>query len=548
MRSIFVFTCLLFSNLFFSQANFQYSESFAEPDGWTKLVQLRNGNTALVEVTKREGFFFTLYGADRKLISNRTKLALTQVGIKMGGPSSVPAIMDLGGNVVMFILFWVDDGTGLAPTLYRVTVDGKTGSLKEEVMVTKLDTYKAAHEMGKEERAGIGLPDVYVEKDSESDCYAILTNNSCTKEKNKIVGVSHFRADHTLITATSVKVPNGPYNSAAYLGAFVKNDAYVVVGSLALNYIKDEKENDGKRDALFLITKFEKGNMNGTQMTLTYKDYNQKGGIPKCAFVFNKVKNKVMMLLTNYTGGDASTHYYDIINQSFDPTNMTLDAIQKADLSKVNDYYRNKLKSDKDYNGMIQATSVTSNGNLILLYQTKAGILTGYNVPYTSLGDVGISLVSPEGKALDGIAINYSIKRTGTTENSFHYDATRKGRKIPFSYQDPSLGKSWYMNMDLVATDKANYLFFNNTKENFDKPETEKASLVVDIPTTNAFQYTFTNTGFDKKYLFGEPAGKKEGKFCNFTASSFDAATKTYCTMMVDVKEKNCKIVWYKLD
>ena len=54
MRKILICTILLFScSIISAQKNVEKSESFTEFDGWTKLLQLRNNNTGLMEVTKK---------------------------------------------------------------------------------------------------------------------------------------------------------------------------------------------------------------------------------------------------------------------------------------------------------------------------------------------------------------------------------------------------------------------------------------------------------------------------------------------------------------
>lgn len=51
------------------------SVAFEEPLGWSKLVQLKNGNTFFVEFTKKEGINVMLFDATRKKITSE-KLTL----------------------------------------------------------------------------------------------------------------------------------------------------------------------------------------------------------------------------------------------------------------------------------------------------------------------------------------------------------------------------------------------------------------------------------------------------------------------------------------
>jgi|GEM_PF-5484205 len=59
------------------------SASFPEPEGWCKLVQLKNSNTCFLEFTKKEGIKAVLYDSLRKKIGSG-KLATTLIEDKLG--------------------------------------------------------------------------------------------------------------------------------------------------------------------------------------------------------------------------------------------------------------------------------------------------------------------------------------------------------------------------------------------------------------------------------------------------------------------------------
>ena len=53
-----------------AQKNYEKSEMFPEFDGWTKLIQLKNGNTGLMEISKKEGINFTMFNPQRKKMTS----------------------------------------------------------------------------------------------------------------------------------------------------------------------------------------------------------------------------------------------------------------------------------------------------------------------------------------------------------------------------------------------------------------------------------------------------------------------------------------------
>ncbi len=563
-----LFLCILFgliNHTIFSQTNPEFSEAFKEPEGWTKLVQIRNGNTALVEVTKRKGINFTLYGADHKLISSK-KLLLTKVGDKLGGPSSVPAIYDIGGNVSLFVLFFMDGEKWLIPTLIRVTVDGKTGDVIEEVIVQQLKEFNMDDnmELAYGER---GYPDITVEKDPNSDYYAVIGNNQYVKNINQVLSIMHFSPEHQKINNAFIQIPDQKFKYVNYLGAFVKKDEYVMVGACAYNNGKSGKE------SRFFLSKLEKGSADIKQQDLKYNDHYEGA---KCSFIYNKVKNNVTMILTTIAGFTDDEDVYDIVFQTINPATMQVDTYYKGDLTKMNDYYKNKMNSRKDFSCFIGGTSIAPDGNLIVLYQNIQRRLlnpsSAINMNKTStnnsmfdpngatgvprrkwtvnesyLGDVGLTVISSEGKVNDAFAINYAMRRSGDLED-FGYDNARNGKKSRFGMQDPGLGAPWYFSLDFIATENANYIFCNAESSNFEKIETERHDRTKAITLTNAVKYTYKNGTLKKEYLFGAPLDKKANKFCNFTSSSYNPQTKTYCTIMTDTKEKKNYIAWFKLD
>ena len=106
--------------------------------------------------------------------------------------------------------------------------------------------------------------------------------------------------------------------------------------------------------------------------------------------------------------------------------------------------------------------------------------------------------------------------------------------------------------MDLVPTSNANYIFLNNTEEDFEHPEEFKKKRLGFSPIGNmsaTYYKVKANGEFTKAYLFGKPDKQNKNKFCNFTASDFDEETGVYTTLMIqDTKGKKVKLVWFNLE
>src|SRR4051812_6643126 len=113
--------CILICGCIFAQKDFEKSESFPEFDGWTKIIQLRNGNTGLMEISKSTGINFTLFNPQRKKITTG-KLPLKTLGDKLKY-AQIEGVYDISGDYVAFII-GADDEKKKQPVFYRIIVDG----------------------------------------------------------------------------------------------------------------------------------------------------------------------------------------------------------------------------------------------------------------------------------------------------------------------------------------------------------------------------------------------------------------------------------------
>jgi len=164
----------------------------------------------------------------------------------------------------------------------------------------------------------------------------------------------------------------------------------------------------------------------------------------------------------------------------------------------------------------------------------------------TIFGDVALITMSPEGKEVSSALFPCRIYRKGD-HDPFCYNSARKGRKVNSGFS-PVSDNDWYYGIDFISTESGSYLFFNNTIDNMERPDTKEAGQITGISGTNGVIYTYKGGNIKKEFMFGQPASKKEAKFINPGASDYNASTKTYCTILTDPKEKKSTIVWTKLD
>jgi hypothetical protein len=508
------------------------SAGFEEPEGWCKLVQLKNRNTCFLEFTKKEGINATLYDSIRKKISSG-KLPTKLIEDKLG-TYILSGIYELNGDVAIFF----QKGEDRTPIMIRLLVDGKTGKLKAEEKIAELEkvTMKDAYAMA---FGGMDMPDIRIVKDPESDYYAMIRYNTLAPETKDRIEVFHFSPDHKIINKLNYTSPNDKYKYTKYLNAYVHKDEYVVIGTYAFNTNKS-----GGEEARFYISQLSKGKTKFVQKELGITDFYKSA---RAQFVYNPIKGLIHMILITDVNADAEGSSYNVVFQNFKPSTLALEKPYNTDFSKVNAYYKGNMGSKDNFSGMLHGTFVDKNGNLVLMYQGTTikysnGMATG-----TFLGDVALLTMSPEGKTMNSAVFPfYSFVSGGHSE--FNSDKIKTGFKPAYSFDDKGLANEQYFAIDLISTENANYLLFNNLPKNVETEESKGIKMVKAISGTTAVKYIHKGDAIKRDYLFKKPKNDDDVEFCNFSSSSYNPSTKSYATLFTDPETKKTAVVWIKLD
>jgi hypothetical protein len=516
------------------------SASFPEPEGWCKLIQLKNANTCFLEFTKKEGIKAVMYDSLRKKISSG-KLATKLIQDKLGS-HILGGIYEINGDVVVFF----QKGEDKTPIMIRLIIDGVTGKLKAEDKIAELEkmSMKDGYAMA---FGGLDIPDIRIVKDPESDYYAMIRYNTLAKETQDRIEVFHFNPQHKIINKANYTAPNDKYKYTRYLNAYVHNDEYVIIGTFAFNTDKS-----GGDDSRFYISKLSKGKSKFEQKELKTPGYYKH---PECEFVYNHAKEIIhMIIITDDLSRERLPNdklvdiKFNLAFQNFKPSSLTLEKTYYPDFTKINDYYKNLGSKDKDdYFGSIQGTFVDKDGNLVLMFQkttTKGsyGAVTG-----TYLEDVVLLTITPEGKTISGAVFPFYSFTSGN-HASFNANKIKTGFRPANSFDDKGLANEQYFGIDFISTDKGSYLLFNNLQKNVEADDTKSIKIVKAIGATTAVKYTYKGDAITRDYLFKKPKEKSDVTFCLFSCSSYYPAKKSYATIYTDPEKKKSAVIWIKLD
>jgi hypothetical protein len=521
---------VLFTGLILAQTP-EKSATFKEPKGWTKLIQLRNNNTGLIEILKTDGANFTLYNPQHKVItSGKLDLVKTIGNFRL---AQIEGVYDINGDFCVFIM-GTDPDNKKVGVFFRIVIDGNTGKLKSEEVIDKLPemTMGAAYGMV---FGDTDVPAFRIEKDPESDYYAVVKYNTLAAETKDRIEIFHYGPDHKIINKAKYNTPTDKYKFTKYLACYVHGADYVLVGTSAFNTKKS-----GGEDIRYYVSQLNKGKTSFVQKELQYTAYDK---FASAFFIYNKPKEMINMILIINSAQ---------VNQNINPTSLALDKPYSTDLTSVNKIYKGQMGNKKDFAGMLEGSFIDKNGNISFLYQqlTKQTKSSGYGMPAIVercfFGDVALITMSPEGKEVSATAFPLNIIRAGD-HDPMCYNSARKGRKVNSGFGLVAQN-DWYYGIDFISTENACYLFFNNRLDNMEKADDKNAGAISGISGTTGVRYTYKAGKITRDYMFGKPANKKEAIFINPGASDYNAATKTYATIATYPKEKTAHIVWIKLD
>jgi hypothetical protein len=477
------------------------SGSFDIPDGHpykeyhAYVKELKNGNTFYMNITKKEGINVLLFDTTHKKIGSG-KLDLKLVGDKIGY-FEMEGVFEISGNVVFFLQL-AEDRT---PFLVRVIVDGKTGKLKSEEKVGEMEKIKAGAGYAMF-FADVDIPDFTVEKDPNSDYYAIITYNTFAKETKNRIEVTHCGPDHKVINK-AFYAPNDHFKYTRFFSAYVKDKDYVLLGVYAFNTDKT-----GGDEGRVYLAQLPKGSLAFKQQELAYRNFYKK---VSGHFVYNKPKEMIHLYLVTDVEYTRNKKIYETHLQNINPTTLKVDKEYAPDFSQVNTYYEEKMENKDDFNGILRDMTIDRSGNLILFYQQKT-IVTGKNSVKIFYGDVALLTVTPAGKTINSAVFPNDI-----------------------------LGGTCVGAMDMVTTENNTYLLFHNTMENMNRPENKSAHTVRARGEAIPVKYTYGNGTVTKDYLFKKPKEEKGNAYCDFAISDYNPKTKKYSVIYFDPeKDKAC--------
>ena len=427
---------------------------------------------------------------------------------------------EINGEPVIFLQYFGD----VTPVLYRLRINPSTGALiKEEVVGLRPKKFfmRQANDIGFDQN-------IYVEKDPESDNYAVIYFNGKEREVGDRIKVMHFDGNHKLLNQADYDSPDANIKFLNLIGAVVDGSKRVYIVTYGA-----QKEKGSK--AHVFIAMLTHGDSTFLNKTLDFTEDFMK---TNSDIVYDRKNNRLVMLTNTLAETKSSSTTYVSFLSYIDPENLSLKGVNILSNEKVNEYAHKELNTKLDYTGLPQKLVLNRDNSITVLqeemtfkevYSEKSGATLGQ---YTYMGNIGITEVGTDGVEKNGYVMMKKQFYVGKL-NSMYMAGRDKGLWSNDIFSRRSANDDQFMSYEYINTDKGSYVLFNDNPKNDKKGNDQiKRKLAENTDYMNTICYFIKDGGAKRSYLFGEPKGKKYTIACDIEASDYDKKTNIYTTIV----------------
>ncbi|MCF6407256.1 hypothetical protein L3C95_30460 [Chitinophaga filiformis] len=534
------------------------STGFEEPEnGSSRIVLMKNGNTLFFHFTPKKGIDVTVYDQKHRtkgIVNNKVDSWKQK---KMRN-ASLKGVYEINGQAVVFIQQFIKK----RPVLYRMVFDAKSGKKIREDVVASMQRVTMGKAYGMA-FGGLAMPHFSVSKDPYSDYYAVGIFNSLTSDRNARVEVVHYSPEHKEINRSYFESPENKYKYLSLLDMYVHKDEFVFIGSYAFN-----TRASGGDDSRILIGRMQNGTKGFQYKILDYTDdykqvvtemkYNQAN---KQLYMLTAINAESVKRMPTMDKGKKSTGFVLQMN-IFDPFSLELKNKYFVEHPKLTAYAEEHLKAKRKYLGIIQDFKLNDDNTITYMFEemdnysvthtstsyTNGRMSTHMTTRfYTDLGSMGIVNTDQNGKELR----SYAIAKDQTAEATLGmFDIySRKMSNWNFRGRGYSYNNlSGFYSYDYMFVKDKEYVIYNENVRNTEseKETTKDNKSMGRISLTNTVYAYFDGSKVVKSYLFGDPKGKDENRFCQLEMNTASKDGKSFVTMMIERKgrDKQAYLVW----
>lgn len=511
--------------------------AFEEPgDGWDKLMQLKNGNTVYLHFSKKGGLSVAMYNAQRELIVTDT-VHTQQWNSGDLESTEIDGIYEINGQPVIFLQQLVKYN----PVLYRLVLDAETGKLLREDKLGELPSVQHRSVFVDDNLAS---HDIYVEKDPNSDYYAVALFSGAAIQKNdsihERIQVLHFSPAHEMIHQGWLYVADTSYSYFSYIHMAVTGREHVYLGTVAFNV----KHGDGIAGPKVLFSILSPDSASFSHHVLDYT-----AGAGNVGGYIQTVPDAALVRMLLYIPAKQKEGGSGIILNTFQAANGKLKKHVQLTFPELARNMEINLGYKEPYKGTPQRLLLNEDGSSTLLMENLSFFKQGnsqINKLHTNLGDIGIAQLDTAGRENTTMAVSKYQVITGVCE-PFQLQRRAKSEWI-FRNKIAALNTNTWLSYDYISRPSASFVLFNDYLQYLDTGGSDRVRKPLKFATdANFVCYRFYNGKMERLYLFGMPEVTK-GYACMMGAADYNARSGSYATVLVSRKgtERTAQIAWIK--
>ena len=369
---------LILSLLCIGRLNAQFqvlgtSTIFEEPrSGYVKLIKDKEGNTYYLRFENKGKITLKCYDTNRKMVYDKAMSYETE-SKKVGSPEG---IYIMNGQMVILLNKLEDK----EPTLLRLILDLKSGTLKSQTVIATLDKM----DMGKGYAMAFGdvpYPDFYVRKSETSDDYAICLFNSFAADRNQRIKLLYYNGHHELLSEAFYESPNEAYKYMELLDLYVDGSKGVYVAAMGKNTPKSGGDQSG---GLF-IGKLEPGKKS---FDMEKVSFNSAKLIVNVFLRYNAVTDKFMMIINKAnTEKDLKKQgKIKVFMTTFDKDLSNFES-KMLNLSSLNRVAKSKFKEKESVTAIPSYLKINTDGSYVICLEEAIVKVSSYST--TGRGGIG---------------------------------------------------------------------------------------------------------------------------------------------------------------
>lgn len=509
------------------------SKSFQEPeDGFARVIQMKNGYTALAVIDLKTGIDIKIFDDKRK--QKIAKNIRPKAGkIKAG---NVEAMFEAKGNIVILIR----EMESKTPVLHRIIIDGLKGTIIRDEIIGELKKMNMGHGYAMA-FGGVAPPDFNAEKDPNSDQYAVAMFNSFESDRSKRIELVLYDGDHKEIARAFYKSPEEKYKYINYMDmVFVGSTVY------CLGYARNTRSSGGKENTV-IMAELTAGD---TDVKLTELKFTRDQDLKRGMLRYNKFTDKIMLLAfapyKNSNGNgelwlfhmdpkklDAKTHdeIYPTAIQS--KASEVFGRREKFTGSPINMFVYN----DGSYTVALEEIRVVTHTS------TSTSGRSMSSRSYTIVEHLGLMHYDASRKLVNSWYLPKDHFMWSASANTF-YHRHRESRAVRLYDGDQ------YKTFVLVRSKGKEYVLYNDVEENDQRIEKGKdPQQVKGLKACDAFYFPLEKEMIPRRtWLFGESKGRKDHHLALFPISDFNEDQNVFVTLRLDIHQaKQVHLVWMEL-